>query len=200
VSSATSIAETPRPGRPSTDLVGLLADPHRSVRAYQRLIGLGPAGAAAVRQGLRHPDARVREYCCKVLDHVMDAASIPALIRALRDPAEQVRIAAAHALSCDRCKSDACRPAAAAVLPAAIAMLAGDPSAHVRAFAAELVGRWVHTHPAACAALEHAAAQDPSPAVRKKASWFAPGGTIYRRTRPRLRRRQLSAGSPGRPA
>jgi hypothetical protein len=26
---------------------------------------------------------------------------------------------------------------------------------------------------------------DPSPAVRKKASWYAPGGPIYRRTEPR---------------
>jgi hypothetical protein len=34
-------------------------------------------------------------------------------------------------------------------------------------------------------ALIHSAAQDPSPAVRKKASWYAPGGAIYRRTQPR---------------
>jgi HEAT repeat protein len=185
---AVPIAETPSPGIPSTDLVGLLADPHRSVRARQRLIGLGPQGAAAARQGLGHPDARVREYCCKVLDHVIDAASIPGLILALRDQDERVRIAAAHALACDRCKGDSCRPAAAAVLSAAMAMLAGDLSAHARAHAAELVGRWVHSHHAACDAIEQAAARDPSPAVRKKASWYAPGGPIYQRTKPRQSR------------
>jgi hypothetical protein len=64
-------------------------------------------------------------------------------------------------------------------------MLADDLDPHVRAMAIELAGRWVHSHPAACHAIEHAAAHDPSPAVRKKASWYAPGGTIYRRTRPR---------------
>ena len=183
--SAAFIADTPRPGTPATDLVGLLADQHRSVRGYQRLIALGPEGAAQARRGLRHPNARVREYCCNVLDRLMDVASIPALILALRDPADGVRVAAAHALSCDRCKSDSCRPAARDVLPPAIAMLASDPSARVRAYAAELVGRWVHSEPAAREAVERAATQDPSPAVRKKASWYAPGGPIYRRTRPR---------------
>jgi hypothetical protein len=47
--------------------------------------------------------------------------------------------------------------------------------------AAELVGTWAHTHPEAAAALLASAHDDPSPAVRKKAGWYAPGGTIYRR-------------------
>ncbi|HEY1345753.1 MAG TPA: HEAT repeat domain-containing protein, partial [Streptosporangiaceae bacterium] len=126
-----------------------------------------------------------REYCCQVLDHTMDMASAPALILALSGPAGRVRIAAAHALACDRCKNDACQPAAADVLAPAISMLASDPDPHVRATAIELAGRWVHSHPAACQAIEQAAAHDPSPAVRKKASWYAPGGTIYCRTKPR---------------
>jgi hypothetical protein len=105
------------------DLITLLADPHRSVRAYERLLTLGPEAAEAARGGLAHPDARVREHCCKVLDHLMDAEG--------------------------------------------------------------MVGQWVHSHQAARGAITRAAAQDPSPAVRKKASWYAPGGPIYRRTRPR---------------
>jgi hypothetical protein len=40
----------------------------------------------------------------------------------------------------------------------------------------------------AVAALETSHAQDPSPVVRKKAGWFTPGGTIYRRTIPRAPR------------
>jgi hypothetical protein len=99
-----------------------------------------------------------------------------------------LRLAAAHALACDRCQEDGCRPEAEAVLPRAIALLAGDESAHVRAMAVEVVGQWVHSHPAACSAIERAAAHDPAPAVRKKASWFAPGGTVYRRTQPRPHR------------
>jgi hypothetical protein len=41
----------------------------------------------------------------------MNADSIPLLIGALADPCERVRIAAVHALACDRCKTGACRPA-----------------------------------------------------------------------------------------
>jgi hypothetical protein len=187
------------PELPAEDLIELLADPHRSVHAYTRLLTLGPEAAEPARHGLCHPEARVRAYCCKVLDHLMDAESIPALIEALADPAEPVRIEAAHALACDRCKTDACRATPEAVLPPAITMLTSDPSADVRARAAELVGRWVHTHLAARNALDHAAARDPSPAVRKKASWYAPGGPIYRRTRPKDQRRACipTHDSPG---
>jgi hypothetical protein len=97
---------------PAAGLVELLGDPHRSVHAYTRLLTLGPAAAEAARHGLSSPDARVREQCCKVLDHLMDTDSIPLLIEALADPAA---------------------------------------------------------------------------AVRKKASWYAPGGAIYRRTKPCVR-------------
>jgi HEAT repeat protein len=181
------------PEMPAEGLVRLLADPHRSVHAYGRLLRLGPEAAQAARHGLAGPDARVREYCCKILDHLMDAESIPALLEALADPAVPVRVAAVHALSCDRCKTDACRPTAGAVLAPAIALLAGDPSAQVRAYAAELVGLWVDSHPAARDAIVHAAAQDPSPAVRKKASWYAPGGPIYRRAKAANQRRARRA-------
>jgi hypothetical protein len=54
--------------------------------------------------------------------------------------------------------------------------------------AIELVGAWVHTHPEAVHAIDIAAASDPAPAVRKKARWYAPGGTVYRRTAPRGQR------------
>jgi hypothetical protein len=173
------------PEMPAGDLVALLADPHRAVHAYTRLLALGPGAAEAARDGLAHPDERVREHCCKILDHLMDTDSIPALIGALADPCPRVRIAAVHALACDRCKTDTCRPTPEAVLPRAIVLLAGDPSALVRAYAAELVGHWVHSQPAARDAITRAVVRDPSPAVRKKASWYAPGGPIYRRTEPR---------------
>jgi len=172
----------------AVELVGALSDPHRCFQAYQRLLRLGPAASAAARSGLQHPNERVREYCCQVLDHLMDADSASALIEALDDPAERVRLAAAHALACERCKDGAWRPVAASVLPRAITLLAGDESTHVRAMAVELVGLWVHTEPAACTAIERAAAADPAASVRKKAAWYAPGGIIYRRTKPRPHR------------
>lgn len=172
----------------AAELVDALADPHRCFQAYQRLRRIGPAASAAARAGLLHRSAQVREYCCLVLDHLMDAESGSALIGALDDPAERVRLAAAHALACERCKEGTWRPAAASVLPRAIALLAGDESVHVRAMAVELVGLWVHSHPAACLAIERAAAADPAASVRKKAAWYAPGGSVYRRTKPRPHR------------
>jgi HEAT repeat protein len=172
----------------AADLVDALTDPHRCFQAYQRLQRLGPAAGAAARLGLRHASAQVREYCCLVLDRLMDPESAAALVEALDDPAERVRLAAVHALACERCKEGSWRPSAGSVLPRAITLLAADESAHVRAMAVELVGQWVHGHPAACSAIEQAAASDPAPAVRKKASWYAPGGTVYRRTQPRPHR------------
>lgn len=169
------------------ELVGMLADPHRCFPAYRRLVGLGdPARQAAV-DGLGHKVAQVREYCCKVLGHLMDDVAAEAVARALDDSSERVRLAAASALACERCEEVGGRPEAASVLPRAIGLLAGDESAHVRAMAVDLVGHWVHSHPEACAAIVAAAGSDPAPAVRKKASWYAPGGPAHRRTRHRPR-------------
>ena len=166
----------------------MLADPHRCFQAYQRLRRLGPTASAAARRGLRHANAQVREYSCLVLDRVNDADDAAALIEALDDPAERVRLAAVQALTCERCTEASWRLSAGSVLPRAITLLSADESSHVRAMAVELVGQWVHGHPSACLAIERAAAADPAPAVRKKASRYAPGGTVYRRTRPRPHR------------
>jgi HEAT repeat protein len=85
----------PAEARSAEQLVEYLADPHRYFLAYQELIGLGPAASAPARAGLRHENPRVRMQCCRVLDHVMDPESIPALTAALRDQDEEVRVQAA---------------------------------------------------------------------------------------------------------
>jgi hypothetical protein len=115
------------------------------------------------------------------------------LVRMLNDSNPAVRLEACHALACDRCKDDGCRPNAAAVLPRAIAVMLDDPDAHVRAYAIELVGRWVHTHPEAEEAVVHARDHDLSLAVRKKAGWYAPGGTIHRKTAPAAPKRATAS-------
>ncbi|MFI9244010.1 hypothetical protein ACIGXF_15775 [Streptomyces sp. NPDC053086] len=51
--------------------------------------------------------------------------------------------------------------------------------------AVELVGKFAHTDARTVAALQTCHAQDASPAVRKKAGWYLPGGTIDERTAPR---------------
>src|SRR5260221_9992594 len=124
----------------AADLVDALADPHCCFQAYQRLLRLGPAESAVARRGLRHASAKVREYCCLVLDRLIDAESAAALIEALDDPADRVRLAAAHALACERCKEGSWRPSAGAVLPRPKALLSAGQSAHGPGMAIE-VGR-----------------------------------------------------------
>jgi hypothetical protein len=162
--------------------VALLADPVRAKRAYWHLVASGSSALSAVRRGLLDPNADIRMYCAKALDHLVDEDAFPDLVALLDDPDERVRWDALHALACDRCKDNACRPDKHTVLPRAVVMLAEDPSPHVRAMACEVVGRWAHTDGDAASALVAAHHNDVSPAVRKKAGWYAPGGTIYRRT------------------
>ena len=115
----------------------------------------------------------------------LDETAYPAVIAALDDGDPRVREEALHALACDRCKDNACRPEKADVLPRGMQLLRTDPDRRVRAFAAEVVARWVHTDADAAAALVEASRSDPDPTVRKKATWYAPGGTIHRKTRPK---------------
>lgn len=163
--------------------VARLADPLRAKHAYWHLVLSGAAALPAIRKGLRDECAETRMYCAKALDHLVDEESMPDLIALLDDPDARVRWDALHALACDRCKDNACRPDKADVLARVIAILQDDPSAHVRAIACEVVGKWVHTDVAASEALVAAQHGDPSPAVRKKASWYAPGGPIANRSR-----------------
>jgi HEAT repeat protein len=168
-------------------LVSCLGDPQRAVPAYRELLRRADNALGAVRAGLDHEDPAVREGCCRLLDHLVDTESMGRLIAMADDPDARVRIAAFHALACDRCKTDTCAPGPDRVLEPALHHLALDPDPRVRAMAAELVGKFVHSEARAAAALAASHAHDPSPAVRKKAGWFAPGGSIHERTRPRER-------------
>lgn len=163
-------------------LVACLGDPQRTVAAYHELLRRGRPALGAVREGLSHENAAVREGCCRLLDHLVDTASMGRLIAMVDDPDARVRTAAFHALACDRCKGDTCAPGAERVLEPALRHLADDPDAGVRARAAELVGRFAHVEPRAVAALRAAHEKDPSPAVRKKAGWYIPGGAVYERS------------------
>jgi HEAT repeat protein len=170
-------------------LVSCLGDPQRTVAAHRELLRRGEDVMSAVRAGLHHENPVVREGCCRLLDHLVDTDSMGQLIAMADDPDARVRIAAFHALACDRCKDDTCAPGADQVLEPALRHLAADPDAHVRAMAAELAGKFVHTDGRAGTALATAHDRDPSPTVRKKAGWFVPGGTIYKRTIPTPSRR-----------
>ncbi|MEU1179961.1 HEAT repeat domain-containing protein [Streptomyces sp. NPDC005820] len=165
-------------------LVSCLGDPQRTVAAYRELLRRGENALSAIRVGLRDADPAVREGCCRLLDHLVDTGSMGQLVAMADDPDARVRIAAFHALACDRCKGETCAPGPDRVLEPALRHLAADPDPQVRARAAELVGKFAHSDARAAAALRASHANDPSRAVRKKAGWYAPGGTIYRRTAP----------------
>ncbi|MEU6548959.1 HEAT repeat domain-containing protein [Streptomyces sp. NPDC046915] len=132
--------------------------------------------------GLRHEDPAVRAGCCRLLNHLVDAESMAELVAMTDDPDARVRISAFHALACDRCKGDTRAPGADRVLEPGLRHLAAHPDPHVRSMAAELVGRFAHTDARALTALETSRTRDPSPAVRKKAGRYTPGGPIYERT------------------
>ncbi|TKS97125.1 HEAT repeat domain-containing protein [Streptomyces galbus] len=153
--------------------------PHRSPGSLRRHSAPAAPG--------RFPTEAVREGCCRLLDHLVDTDSMDELITMVDDPDARVRVSAFHALACDRCKGDTCAPGADRVLGPAVRHLASDPDPHVRSMAVELVGKFAHTDDRAVAALRTSQAQDPSPAVRKKAGRYAPGGTVYERTVPRSR-------------
>ncbi|MEW6737971.1 MAG: HEAT repeat domain-containing protein [Acidobacteriota bacterium] len=168
-------------------LIKHLAIPHRAGTAFWQLMSAGQDVLPAVRLGLRHTNSDVRYYCCSILDRYLSPDTIDDLIGMLGDPDIRVRCAALHALACDRCKEGECRPQASAVLPISVRLLANDPSPHVRAMAVEVVGQWVHINDLAENALVVSRNTDPSPMVRKKAGWYAPGGTIYARTAAKAR-------------
>lgn len=171
-------------------LIAELAVPHRAKYALRALLKAGLDALPAVRRGLRHANADVRFHCCQYLDRFLEPEALADLVTMLDDPDHRVRASTLHTLACDRCKEGDCRPEEAAVLPRALALLAGDPDPHVRAHAIGLAGQWAHTNPDAEAALVTAMRTDPSPAVRKKAGWLVPGGPIHRRTVPKQPRRR----------
>lgn len=172
-------------------LIEQLAIPHRRRAAVRALLEMGYAASRLAIEGLRHEDAGVRRGCCEFLDHYLVPEALPPLIELLDDLHPRVRLLALHTLACDRCKEGDCRPEEKEVLPKAIRLLKEDPSPHTRAMAIEVIGNFVHTSAVAEKALVDAKSHDHSPAVRKKAGWYAPGGTIHIRTAPRPRR-----GSP----
>lgn len=170
------------------ELVAELRAPHRARGAYWELAARGRRASGAIVAGLADEDAGARLHCCRLLDRIYQPSDFSALLAMLDDPHAAVRSSALHTLTCDRCK-DADLPAAdGPLLDRAIAILAADPDAHVRAMALEAVGRAVHDQAAARLALMAAIERDPSPAVRKKARWYAPGGPLHRRSSASLAR------------
>jgi HEAT repeat protein len=146
-------------------------------RAKAHLLTSGPPALPALRRGLRHPKAIVRQQCVRIFDQLVDEASLPDLVVALDDENPGVCARALHALACDRCKQNECRPGEDLWVPRALDFLENHPSPDVRAAAIDALGKVVGHRPAVAAALLTAAEQEPNIGLRGMARWRASAGS-----------------------
>lgn len=170
-------------------LIRDLAVPHRAKHAWRQLLAMRETALPAVEAALHDPNPDIRYFCVRYLDHFPSSDAIGDLIALARDADPRVRTEAFHALACDRCKPDKCAPDVTQTTPVAVDAVRGDPSHHVRQMALEVLGKAAHSSALAANAIREAMTSDPSPAVRKKAAWYAPGGAIHTRTAPKAARR-----------
>ena len=166
---------------------------HRRNQAKRTIYLAGRKALPLVEEALFSDDPEIRFRCTLLIDRLAGNDSFEVLLLLLDDPDARVRGHAMHALACDRCKADdVCVLPREDLIDAAAGLVADDPDEHVRAVSLEVLGRWSHEDARAAATLEEAAQRDPSPAVRKKAKWYLPGGAHYERLaleRERRRRR-----------
>jgi HEAT repeat protein len=128
-------------------------------RAKAHLIMTGPDALPALRRGLHHSKAVVRQQCVRIFDQLVDEASLPDLVVALADDDPGVRARALHALACDRCKQNACRPGEDLWVPRALDFLThADPD--IRAAAIDALGKVAARRPDVVAALATASETD----------------------------------------
>jgi HEAT repeat protein len=87
-----------------SSLVEALGDKGTFAAGWRALQEAGDAAIPAVREGLSHPNPRVRQFCAGFIDAHWDESALQRLILSLHDPKLKVRKAAVHSLGCDRCK------------------------------------------------------------------------------------------------
>src|SRR5438128_5647951 len=114
--------------------VAQLANSERRQRAKIYLRQAGQPAVPAVRRGMHHPKPIVRRLCTSILDHLADEAAFVDLVAALDDEDSDVLKRALHALACDQCKENECRPGEELFVPRALELL-HHPNADVRASA-----------------------------------------------------------------
>ena len=124
----------------------------------------------ALRRGLVHRKAIVRQQCVRIFDQLVDEESLPELVRALDDEDPGVSARALHALACDRCKQNECRPGEDLWVPRALELLR-NPNPDLRAAAIDALGKVAGHRPDAAAALATAADSDADKGLRGKARY-----------------------------
>ena len=125
----------------------------------------GAPAVPALRRGLSHPNVMVRQQCVRIFDQLVDEESLPDLIVALDDEDVGVRTRALHALACDRCKQNDCRPGEDLWVPRALEFL-GDSNPDIRASAIDALGKVARRRPDVRDALERAAEREGDKGLR----------------------------------
>jgi HEAT repeat protein len=107
----------------------------------------------------------VRRQCVNIFDRLVDNASLADLVLALDDADASVRGRALHALACDRCKVNECRPGEDLWVPRALDLL-HDPNPDMRAAAIDALGKVAVRRPDVANALASAAQSDTDSGLR----------------------------------
>ena len=149
--------------------VAQLGTSTRRQEAKRYLRSVGSPALPAIRRGLHHPKPMVRRVCVSILDQLVDAESLPDLVAALDDEDVEVCRRALHALACERCKQNECRPGDELFVPRALELLRDHPNADIRAGAADALGRIAYRRADLVDALLAAADHDPNAGVRNMA-------------------------------
>jgi HEAT repeat protein len=157
------------PGLPAPrDFDGWVAQLAHSQRRQEAKLFLRQAGAPAlpaVRRGMQHPNAMVRRLCASLLDFLADEAAFVDLVAALDDDDPGVLKRALHALACDQCKENECRPGEELFVPRALELL-HDANPDVRASAIDTLGKVAPRRADVVAALADVADRDPDRGLR----------------------------------
>ncbi|MGH9243928.1 MAG: HEAT repeat domain-containing protein [Acidimicrobiales bacterium] len=107
----------------------------------------------------------MRQQCVRIFDQLVDEDSLPELVLALDDEDPGVCARALHALACDRCKQNECRPGDDLWVPRALDLLR-SPNPDLRAAAIDALGNVAGHRPDVAAALATAAESERDKGLR----------------------------------
>jgi HEAT repeat protein len=148
--------------------VNQLGHSSRRRGAKIHLLSSGSPALPALRRGLHHPKAIVRQQCVRIFDRLVDEESLPDLVVALDDDDPGVCASALHSLACDGCKQNECRPGEALWVPKAIELLR-HPDPDLRAAAIDALLKMASRRPDIAAVLLAAAERETDKGLRSKA-------------------------------
>jgi HEAT repeat protein len=109
----------------------------------------------------------------RILDQLVDEESLSVLVLALDDDDPRVRARALHALACDRCKQNECRPGEELWVPRALEFLRTHPNPDMRAAAIDALAKVASHRPDVAAALLTAADSETDKGLRGMAGRHA---------------------------